>query len=258
MMHRTHAGGLLAVALPGALTINPWLAVPVICWLGVTRCLTAWIAALVGLAVLFPEAAPFLALALPVVVWVRHRLRPGAIIDTTRARLISWLYICRELAWWGHGYGSARLALEAAHIRSGGRALEGGPVHNEWLELVYEYGLRAALPLVAVLAVAMWLFRPRDALTASLVTAAVVACGTSPVRAFSRWLRGDRGSLFGPPLKASLSIHIDHENNVYLYGNVQGMSVRDVQADTARALALTATALCKEHGISMEELMHAR
>lgn len=253
-MHRTHTGGILAVALPGALAINAWLAVPILWGLGAARSLSAWIAAQVGIVVMMPEAAPFALVGIPVMILVRHKCTPGAIVDTARARLLSWLYLGRDWTWRGHGAGSGRLALEAAHVRSGGRALEGGPARNEWLELVYEYGLFAAVPMVALVAWGAASFQFRDAVSASAIAAAVVCCGTSPARAFYRWLRGDRESLFGPPLKASLTIHIDQDDNVHLYGSVVGTHDRDAAVAMARGLAKAADAVMHQHGISIEEI----
>ena len=52
MMHRTHAGGLLAVALPGAVALHWTLGLPMALGLWLTRSLTGWLAALAGLMML--------------------------------------------------------------------------------------------------------------------------------------------------------------------------------------------------------------
>ncbi len=255
-MHRTHQGGLLALGLVAAMSWTWWAAVPFAWALALTRSLTGWLAATAGLVVLMPSLWWAGLLACPILVAVRYRLAPGAIGDTTRARLLSAVYLIRDAALIGRGPGSARLALEAAHIRSGGRALDGGPARNEWLEVVYEYGLLAVLPLMALAMLVSTRLHLGDPLAAVLVTASLVCAMTSPLRAFWAWLRGDRATLFGPPLRASISLHLDQEGNAYVYGGDLWPADRETKVAVARALARLCVAMTDEYGITAEELEH--
>jgi hypothetical protein len=258
-MHRTHLAGLLAVALPFAVSAHWLLAAPLALGLWITRSVTGIGAALVGLVVLRPT---FIGLALwlaVVAVWMRHRRPPGALTDTTRARLLSWHSLLRDLSWRGHGSVRGRLGLAAAHIRSDGRAMDGGPARNEPLELVYEYGLPGVLAVAAVLACAVTIWRPRwhDPVTAAAASAAVVVCGTSPFRAFGAWLRGGRdGPLFGPPLRASLTLHLDAQGNAHLYGAAVNTTNRTLQIEIARALFNLGHGWMQQHEIRVEEVSH--
>ena len=232
MMHRTHLSGLVAVLTPGAIALHPALVLPCVAGLWYTRSWTAGLAALIGVAWLIPRfAVVAIALVALVVVaawssWAGTRqsfadrwLPHGASLDGLRARLISWLYLVRHLTWRGRGSGATRYALEIAHIRSTGRAMEGGPhARNELLELVYEYGWRGGLVVAGLAgAGAIWL-RVGDPWSAMAVSAVVVCAGTSPLRAARRWLAGGDGPLFGPPVRASFSVYIDAEGKAHLYG----------------------------------------
>ena len=230
MMHRTHAGGLLAVALPGALALHWTLGIPVAAGLWLTRSLTGWLAACAGLLMLNPTLWLLSPLAVGLV-WLRHITPPGAITDTFRARLLTWLYLLRTWSWRGR---DTRLGCEAAHIRSGGLAMDGGPARNEYVQVAYEYGALGAAGLVMLIVLLAPFLRLGDPLSASIVTAGVVMAGTSPLVALRRWLAGGDGPIFGPPLKASLTLHMDAEGHVHLYG--AEAADRDVQIQIARSL----------------------
>lgn len=253
-MHRTHAGALLGVAVPLTVPLG-W---PVCGVLGaallMTRSVTGALAAAAGLAVLFPWTIPMLLLAVGIFVAWRHLCPPGAITDTARARLLSWLYLSERLTWKGHGAGSARVALESAHVRSGGLAMDGGPARNEALELAYEYGaVGVAIVLVPIALTSVLIQTHSRALAAALVAGLVAISGTSPLRAFSRWLRGGReGSLWGPPLRASLTIHLDADNQVHLYGG--STEDRNLKIEIARAFFNLGAGWMDQHGLTLEEV----
>jgi hypothetical protein len=248
-MHRTHAGGLLAVVLPGALALHWTLALPVAIGLALTRSLTGWIAAIVGLAVLWPALGWLLALLLLVSVWIRHSRPPGAIIDTTRARLLTWLYLLRTWSWRG---GDVRLACEAAHIRSGGQAMDGGPARNEALQVAYRYGSLGVVALLGLGAVILPSLQWGDPVSAMLVSAGLVLSATSPLTAFRRWLAGGDGPIFGPPLRASLTLHIDAEGRAHLYG--AEAADRALQVWIARSLFCAGTTWMTRHDLSITEV----
>ena len=237
-MHRTHLGGLLAVLVPGALALHWLLTIPLAVGLWMTRTWTAWLAAFVGLTMLWPHSVLItgpLAGLLAAASWsswtmnrlsVRRRdtiadrwLPHGAGLDGLRARLLSWIYLARHLTWRGRGAGTTRFALEIAHVRSHGLSMEGGPdARNEPLQLLYEHGWRGALVLLGlVAAIGPWL-RFESPWSASVVSAAVICCGTSPLRAFRRWLTGSDGPMFGRSIRASFTIYIDHDLKGHLYG----------------------------------------
>jgi hypothetical protein len=268
MMHRTHAAGLLAVALPAALSVHPLLGLPLALGLWRTRTWTAWGAAGLGLAVLWPwtllaaGGAALVTAASSWGAWTMNRkvvrtsgsladrwLPHGAGLDGLRARLISWAYLCRTWSWRG---GDTRLALEAAHIRSGWCAMEGGPARNEFIQLAYSYGLLGAVAVVGAGALAISRLQFGDPISATLVTAAAVLAGTSPVMALRRWLTGGDGPLFGPPLRASLTIHLDAKGMVHLYG--AETADHAIQVEIAWALANTAHAWMQGHNIDLEEI----
>jgi hypothetical protein len=111
--------------------------------------------------------------------------------------------------------------------------MDGGPARNEPLQLLYEYGILAALAMAAL----VWLLSPWLAwgtpVTAMLAAAGVVMISTSPLRAFGRWLRAGReGPLFGPPLLASLTVHLTADGQTHLYG------VLDIEGDRAKQIAI--------------------
>lgn len=255
-MHRTHWGGLLAVNIPTALSVHWGLALPLAVALFNTRCFTAWLAAVIGVAMLWPAslwltipAASVLALACWQHYWIDRWLPYGASLDGLRARLISWAYLLRTWSWRG---GDVRLALEAAHIRSGGRAMEGAPARNEFAQFAYRYGLLGVAALAACIALLVPWLRIGDPLSATLVTAGVLVSGTSPLLALRRWLAGGDEPLFGPSLKASLTVHIDDQLRAHLYG------VATVDRDTALAVARAfynlGRAWSMTHGLSVEEV----
>ena len=215
-MHRTHAAGLLAIALPW--TFGAWwaLAVPMLALLWL-RSASGWAAALAGAIVYEPRLWPAPILAAPVAWWIRRRFPPGSIHKTARARLLGWIYLVRTFSWRGHGPGSVRVPLEHAHIRSDGLSLVGAPAHNEWLEVCYEWGIAAVVVCLGGLFALMLFARPHHALSASVVAAVVVLAFTSPIRALVVWLRGGKPHLFGPPLRATITVHLDFQGRAYLY-----------------------------------------
>jgi hypothetical protein len=268
MMHRTHTAGLLALALPGALALHPLLAVPVTVGLWRTRTWTAWGAAGLGVAMLWPwtllvsAGVGLLVAASSWDAWTMHRqtvrghgspgdrwLPHGAGLDGLRARLLSWVYLCRTWSWRGR---DTRLALEAAHIRSGWCAMEGGPARNEFLQLAYSYGLLGVLAVTGCAALALPRLHVGDPLSATLVTAAAVLAGTSPVMALRRWFTGGDGPLFGPPLRASLSVHLDATGQVHLFG-AESVDHR-ASVDVARALATACEAWMRSHDVTLDEI----
>ena len=234
MIHRTHLGGLCAIALPGACGIGALWSIPPLVGLWLTRSWTAWGAAALGMAFLWPwTLLPSSGLAAFIAcgswgAWATPRLtdRPtgslfdrllphGAGLDGLRARVLSWTYLCRTWSWRG---GDTRLALEAAHLRSGGLAMEGPPARNEYLQIAYTYGLSGVLALVGLLALIGWHLRLGDPLSASVIAGLVLCAGTSPLTALRRWLTGGDGPLFGPPLALSLTLHLDADGQVHLFG----------------------------------------
>jgi hypothetical protein len=90
-----------------------------------------------------------------------------------------------------------------------------------------------------------------DPLSATLVTAAAVLAGTSPVMALRRWFTGGDGPLFGPPLRASLSVHLDATGMVHLYGAETADPALTVEI--AWALANAAHAWMTQHHVYLEE-----
>jgi hypothetical protein len=254
-MHRTHLSGLLGVVLIPAMAIGWPLGMLVALGIIATRSLTGAFGALVGLVIWHPTLAVPAMLAGGAAVWLRHRFPPGAIVDTTRARLISWIYLLREFQWLGHGAGSARLALEAAWVVSDKRAMDGGPARNEFLELVHEYGVLALLGF----AVAAWVAAPHlhwgDPTTATAASIVAVCSVTSPLRAVWRWLHGDRESLFGPPLKVSISVHVNTRGEVMIYGARDLDGTRESTVMVAQALVLAMTAWHDAYDVSPAEVL---
>ena len=260
-MHRTHLGGLLAVALPGALTLHPGLGVVVGCGLVSTFSLTAWVAALVSLVVLWPDVWPFAVGGLMVAILLRHLaearhwIQPGSIGDSVRSRLLTWLYLVQHLTWRGHRWGSTRLACEAAHIRSHRLAMDGGPARNEFLSLLYEWGLGGAALCGTGVSIYVATFHWSSALSAAASSALVVACTTSPLTALAAWLRGGRaGRIFGPPLKASLTVHLDATGHVHLFGGKDLVGNRPLQIEVARAFFNVGHTWMQEHQLTLEEV----
>ena len=149
------------------------------------RSVMLWLALLVGMSVLLPWLAWSILPGAVLVIWIRHRYPPGSIHKTIRARLLTWLYLLAHLRWLGYGAGSTRLACEAAHLRSGGLAMDGGPARNELVQVVYEWGM----PGLLVCGFLGWrlvsTLRVGDPLSAALVTGLMLACGTSVLR--TRW-----------------------------------------------------------------------
>jgi hypothetical protein len=268
VIHRTHLGGLLAVLLPGALWIHPLLAIPLAVGLWKIRAWTAWLACVVGLAMLWPRSLiltgwlAMLVAALSWDSWTMNRLRVrsrdtvadrwlphGAGLDGLRARLISWAYLLRTWSWRG---GDPRLALEAAHIRSGGLAMEGDPARNEFFQVGYHYGLAGVIGLAGLAALVAARLHVGDPVSATLVTGGVVLSGTAPLTALRRWLTGGDGPLFGPPLRASLTIHLDASGQVHLYG--ADAADRALQIEIARAFANVFDGWIRQHHLSTEEV----
>ncbi len=268
MMHRTHQAGLLAVALPGALSVHWLLGLPLAVGLWRTRTWTAWGAAGLGVAMLWPwtlavsSGAALLVAATSWGAWTTNRramrdrgsfserwMPHGAGLDGLRARLVSWAYLCRTWSWRG---GDTRLALEAASLRSGGVAMEGGPARNEFIEVAYTYGLAGALGVLVFLGVAGWSMRVGEPLSAMLLAGLVACSGTAPLTAFRRWLTGGDGPLFGPRLQASLTLHIEADGTVHLYGADALGPAQHVAI--ARALARTADTYMRQHGVTLEEV----
>jgi hypothetical protein len=254
-MHRTHQAGLLAIALVLAASWQWWAALPVAYLLWRTHSLTGWVAAVIGLIVLRPAFWWAGLLVMPGLIWLRNRQPPGALVDTTRARLISWIYLLRQFQWIGHGAGSARIALEAAWVVSDKRAMDGGPARNEFLELVHEYGILA----LGGFAVAAWVAAPHlhwgDPATAMAASIVAVCSATSPFRALWRWLHGDRESLFGPPLKVSISFHVNTRGEVMIYGARALDGTRESTVMVAQALVLAMTAWHDAYDVSPAEVL---
>jgi hypothetical protein len=137
--------------------------------------------------------------------------------------------------------------------------MDGGPARNEPLQLLYEYGLFAA----AAMATGLWLLWPHLALgtavTAILGAALVVVSTSSPLRAFGRWLRkGREGPLWGPPLKASLTIHIDHEGAAHFFGTADIAGDRARQVEICRALFEAGWLWMAQYQLTGEEIDAAR
>jgi hypothetical protein len=268
MMHRTHAAGLLAVALPGALSIHWLLGIPIAVGLWRTRAWTAWGAAGLGVAMLWPwtlavsGGAALLVAATSWGAWTTNRrvvrargsfserwMPHGAGLDGLRARLVSWAYLCRTWSWRG---GDTRLALEAASIRSGGVAMEGGPARNELVQLAYSYGLAGVVGVLVVLIGACWFIRVGEPFSAMLAAGLVVCSGTAPLTALRRWLTGGDGPLFGPPLRASLSLHLDAKGMIHLYG--AETADHALQVEIAWMLANAANGWMQQHNVTLEEI----
>jgi len=244
--------------MPGAFALHPLAAAPFALLLLWTRSLTGVLGVLVASVILWPRVAPIAVLAALVAVWSRHRYPPGAITDTMRARLLTWLYLVRHLSLWGHGPRSTRLACQAASLRSGGRAMDGGPAHNEWLQFVYEYGLTGAVLLV----LGAWWLAPSLAWgstrTATVGAAVVVLACTSPLRTLGWWLRrGQEGPLFGPPMVASFTVHLDATGRVHFYGMEDLATRRASQRTVTRALFTAGWACCDQYGLTEQELADA-
>src|SRR5262249_50410793 len=133
---------------------------------------------------------------------------PGAIVDTVRARLLTWIYLVKT---WSPRGGDVRIACEQAFLRSGELAMDGGPPRNEFLHFAYRYGTASALITCLVIAGIVWSGDP------TLASAGVVCFVTSPIQAFKRWLKRGDGPLFGPPLIQSLTVHADYDG-VHVFG----------------------------------------
>lgn len=271
-MHRTHLGGLAAIALPLTLSIHWTVALPIVATLFVTRSWTAWLASSAGVLWLYPEFLPVALGSLFVLAlaswstWTLprqgtgrtsladHLLPHGAGLDGLRGRLISWAYLARTWSWRG---GDVRLALEQASIRSNGMAMEGGPARNEFIELAYRYGLAGVLAAAVILAAGWWLMVPGSPVSATLLAAGVILSGTSPLQALKRWLTGHDGALFGPPVLATLTIHIDAEGQGHLYGKLPDPTTtqnRAMLALTARVLVMMAEPIMVRAGLTPEDL----
>jgi hypothetical protein len=91
-----------------------------------------------------------------------------------------------------------------------------------------------------------------DPISATLVTAAAVLAGTSPVMALRRWFTGGDGPLFGPPLRASLSVHLDATGQVHVFG-AESVDHR-ASVDVARALATACEAWMRSHDVTLDEI----
>ena len=64
-----------------------------------------------------------------------------------------------------------------------------------------------------------------------------------------RWLTDGRGWLFGPPLKASLTIHIDHYGDAHLYGPKPEALTPELEKEIATALCSLGAAWADAHGL---------
>ncbi len=65
-----------------------------------------------------------------------------------------------------------------------------------------------------------------------------------------RWLTDGRGWLFGPPLKASLTIHIDHKGDAHLYGPKPEELTPMLEMQIAEALTSLGGAWAAAHGLT--------
>ena len=245
MIHRNHLSGLVAIGLPWTFAWWPTMVLPLVVLL-YYRSMTAWLAAGAAAVCYQPSLWPLGVVAIPVAFWVRHRYPPGSISDSVRARLLSWLYLARVWSWKGHGPGSARVPLEHAHIRSGGLAICGSPAHNEWIEFVYEWGSAGLVLVIAALGALAWWVHPHHAASAAAVAAALVLGGSSPLRAFVHWLRGGKASLFGPPIRCTINIHLDYEGRAFLYVP-HAERDPDLQARVGDAMVKLGTAWIQAH-----------
>ena len=200
-LHRGYVGCFLAMLLPLAVSWHWILGIPLAWGLWRSCSFTAWAAAGVALVVLEPRlgyACGIAALGLAAASWStwatprdQHRARGsladrvlwrGSSLDGLRARLISWLYLGQRLTWRGHGAGSADRALHHAFVRSGGLGMQGAPVRNDPLQLLYEYGaLGAALTLALAVRFAQQLAL-RDPISAAIAAGIVGMCGASILR----------------------------------------------------------------------------
>ena len=102
------------------------------------------------------------------------------------------------------------------------------------LALHWTLGIPVAAGLVVLTVLLAPYLHLGDPLSATVIAGGVVMAGTSPLVALRRWLAGGDGPIFGPPLKASLTLHVDADGDVHVYG--AEVSDRELQIRIARSL----------------------
>lgn len=216
-LHRTHASAIAAVLLPGAFALAWPLGAGLALGIIFLRSLTGIVGALAAAVVLYPVALWSVLPVLLGAVLMRIYFPPGAILKTSRARLVTWLYLLRTWSWRGVPWYGVRVACEAAWVRSRGASITGGPPHNEWLHVAYRFGAAGVLVLVVAAAMVWPLIAGRTLLGATIAALVAVCAVSSPVQAFRRWLRkGREGPLFGPPLRWMCSFYVDHDGEMHV------------------------------------------
>jgi hypothetical protein len=219
MIQRTTASGLLALAIPAALWLWWPLVLPLVALIVYQRALTGWVAGAIGAGVMVPKLLLAFPVLLLVGLYLRHQFPPGAITDTVRGRLVSWLYLLKTWHWQGSGVDGPHLALEEAYIMTDGLSMPGGPPHNMWMFLAHRWGVLGVGLVGTLLVILAALIRPHSVLGATLAVAAVLVSIGSPIDEFVRWIRGGRdGELWTQRhIRLSIRLYVDDLGRTHLF-----------------------------------------
>jgi hypothetical protein len=166
-------GAVLALLIVALATERMWLwIVPLVPGLVLSQSRGAWLALAVGLIALrFRRAWPLGAIVAAVGIF--YLFMPlGRTSD--QERMLIWEVAWHGLNWFGWGPG----AFSAVNITQAGQVLYPGHAHNDALQLLFEYGMGALLPL-SILSVA--LLRTGSKEWPVVVAFAVASCYSMPL-----------------------------------------------------------------------------
>jgi hypothetical protein len=133
-------GTILALLTVALVTERMWLwALPLLPGLVLAQSRGAWLALAIGLLGCRIRHVGVLGLVLA----VGCGILSGTLSESDHIRMMVWNVAWHGLTWFGWGPGS----FYAVTITEGARVLFPGYVHNDVLQLLFEYGVGAALPL---------------------------------------------------------------------------------------------------------------
>lgn len=175
--NRTYLGAYLAILLPLVAVADLWyLFLFFLLGIFLTHSRGAYIAALSGLLISWPMSVPILIMALILVYVSCWQLIPTSSIFQSMGRIKVWMLAAYQVGKWPYwlvGYGFGRWSERATRNTLRYSDKESfAHVHNDWLQLFYEYGILGILAL----SILIWTMLPQLTLDRSL-TGCVVSLG---------------------------------------------------------------------------------